>query len=155
MFQVHGYVRDNYRFRFPELESLVLHPVDYARVVQRLIIGNDGSNDNGVSSCNNNEGNWKVDPDVDITQVDLEGLLPSATIMVVSVTASTTSGAPLSYLGNETVDANDETLSPLKRALLGCEMILRLDEDKKQVQDFVASKMEMIAPNMSRYRRVC
>ena len=51
-------------------------------------------------------------------------------------------------------DANDETLSPLKRALLGCEMILRLDDDKKQVQDFVASKMEMIAPNMSRYRRV-
>ena len=154
MFQVHGYVRDNYRFRFPELESLVLHPVDYARVVQRLIIGNNGSTDNGVSGCNNNEGKSKVDPDVDITQVDLEGLLPSATIMVVSVTASTTSGAPLSNLGNDTVDANDATLSPLKRALLGCEMILRLDDDKKQVQDFVASKMEMIAPNMSRYRRV-
>lgn len=31
----------------------------------------------------------------DITNVDLDGLLPSATIMVVSVTASTTAGQPL------------------------------------------------------------
>jgi U4/U6 small nuclear ribonucleoprotein PRP31 len=32
-------VRDHYRARFPELESLVHHPVDYARVV--AAIGNE------------------------------------------------------------------------------------------------------------------
>lgn len=66
-------VRDAYRARFPELESLVQHPVDYARVVGA--IGNEG----------------------DITAVELEGVLPSATIMVVSVTASTTAGHPLPH----------------------------------------------------------
>lgn len=65
-------VRDGYRARFPELESLVQHPVDYARVVKA------------------------IGGEADITAVELEGVLPSATIMVVSVTASTTAGHPLS-----------------------------------------------------------
>ena len=69
---IHNFIRDKYRLKFPELESLVHHPIDYARVVKK--IGNE----------------------MDLTLVDLEGLLPSAIIMVVSVTASTTSGKPLS-----------------------------------------------------------
>lgn len=68
---IHNFIRDQYRLKFPELESLVNHPIDYAGVVKR--IGNA----------------------MDMTLVDLEGLLPSAVIMVVSVTASTTSGKPL------------------------------------------------------------
>ena len=35
---IHGFVRDKYRPRFPELESLVINPLDYARVV--IAIGN-------------------------------------------------------------------------------------------------------------------
>ena len=69
---IHNFISDKYRLKFPELESLVHHPIDYARVVKK--IGNE----------------------MDLTLVDLEGLLPSAIIMVVSVTASTTSGKPLS-----------------------------------------------------------
>eukprot|EP00965_Chrysotila_dentata_P252061 6210457-Pleurochrysis_carterae.AAC.1 len=61
-------IRDEYAKRFPELESLILNPLDYARVVLKL--GNE----------------------TDLTQVDLTGILPSATIMVVTVTASTTVG---------------------------------------------------------------
>ena len=68
---IHNFIQDHYRTKFPELESLVHHPIDYARVVKA--IGNE----------------------VDLTMVDLDGVLPSATIMVVSVTASTTSGTPL------------------------------------------------------------
>ncbi len=68
---VHGLARDAYRPKFPELESLVHHAVDYARVL--AAIGNE----------------------MDLTLVDLEHVLPQATIMVVSVTASTTSGKPL------------------------------------------------------------
>ncbi|KAL2945406.1 U4/U6 small nuclear ribonucleoprotein Prp31-like protein [Bienertia sinuspersici] len=61
---IHNFIRDKYRLKFPE--SLVHYPIDYARVVKK--IGNEA----------------------DLTLVDLEGLLPSAIIMVVSVTASTT-----------------------------------------------------------------
>ncbi|KAK7259362.1 hypothetical protein RIF29_24969 [Crotalaria pallida] len=68
---IHNFIRDKYQLKFPELESLVNHPIDYARVVKK--IGNE----------------------MDLTLVDLEGLLPSAIIMVVSVTASTTTGKPL------------------------------------------------------------
>jgi RNA processing factor Prp31 len=33
---VHNFVRDKYRSKFPELESLVMHPVDYSRVVKTI-----------------------------------------------------------------------------------------------------------------------
>ncbi|KAM0848884.1 hypothetical protein ACQ4PT_054086 [Festuca glaucescens] len=55
---IHNFICDKYRLKFPELESLVHHPIDYARVVKK--IGNE----------------------MDLTLVDLEGLLPSAVIMV-------------------------------------------------------------------------
>ncbi|XP_020257070.1 U4/U6 small nuclear ribonucleoprotein Prp31 homolog isoform X2 [Asparagus officinalis] len=109
---VHNFIRDNYRLKFPELESLVHHPIDYARVVKK--IGNE----------------------MDLTLVDLEGLLPSAIIMVVSVTASTTSGKPLSE-------------ENLKKTIDACDRALALDLAKKQVLDFVESRMGRIAPNVS------
>ncbi|TVU44298.1 hypothetical protein EJB05_03734, partial [Eragrostis curvula] len=98
--------------KFPELESLVHHPIDYARVVKK--IGNE----------------------MDITLVDLEGLLPSAMIMVVSVTASTTTGKPLSE-------------ENLEKTIEACDRALTLDAAKKKVLDFVESRMGYIAPNLS------
>ncbi|CAN0892910.1 U4/U6 small nuclear ribonucleoprotein Prp31 homolog [Linum grandiflorum] len=109
---IHNFIRDKYRLKFPELESLVHHPIDYARVVKR--IGNE----------------------MDLTLVDLEGLLPSAIIMVVSVTASTTSGKPLP----------DDVLQKTTDA---CDRALTLDSAKKKVLDFVESRMGYIAPNVS------
>lgn len=104
--------RGRYRLKFPELESLVLHPIDYARVVKR--IGNE----------------------MDLTLVDLEGLLPSATIMVVSVTASTTTGKPLSE-------------ENLERVIDACDRALALDDAKKKMLEFVEGRMGSIAPNLS------
>ena len=49
---IHNFIRDKYRAKFPELESLVLHPIDYSRLVKQ--IGNE----------------------MDLTLVDLGGLLP-------------------------------------------------------------------------------
>jgi len=92
---IHNFIRDKYRLKFPELESLVHHPIDYARVVKK--IGNE----------------------IDLTLVDLEGLLPSAIIMVVSVTASTTSGKPLSE-------------ENLQKTLDACDRALALDAAKKR-----------------------
>eukprot|EP00850_Spirogloea_muscicola_P013873 SM000096S24902 [mRNA] locus=s96:479955:482667:+ [translate_table: standard] len=109
---IHAFVRDKYRPKFPELESLVLHPVDYARVVRA--IGNE----------------------TDLTLVDLEGLLPSATIMVVSVTASTTSGKPLAP-------------EALAKALAACDRALALDEARRRLLAFVEARMGRIAPSLS------
>ena len=109
---IHNFISDKYRLKFPELESLVHHPIDYARVVKK--IGNE----------------------MDLTLVDLEGLLPSAIIMVVSVTASTTSGKPLSE-------------ENLEKTVEACDRALTLDAAKKKVLDFVESRMGYIAPNLS------
>jgi len=98
--------------KFPELESLVHHQIDYAPVVKK--IGNE----------------------IDLTLVDLEGLLPSTTIMVVSVTTSTTSGKPLSE-------------ENLQKTLDACDRALSLDAAKKKVLDFVESRMGYISPNLS------
>ncbi|CAE5978244.1 unnamed protein product [Arabidopsis arenosa] len=68
---VHNFIRDKYRLKFPELESLVHDPIDYARVVK------------------------KIANETDITLVDMEGLLQPATVIAVSVTALTTKGKPL------------------------------------------------------------
>lgn len=56
--------------RFPELESLVVNPLEYLRTIREL--GND------LDQVKNNE--------------TLQQVLTQATIMVVSVTASTTQG---------------------------------------------------------------
>ncbi|KAJ9554537.1 hypothetical protein OSB04_018582 [Centaurea solstitialis] len=109
---IHNFVRDKYRLKFPELESVVHHPIDYECVVKK--IGNE----------------------VDLTLVDLAGLLPSAVIMVISVTASTTSGKPLPE-------------DVLQKTIEACDRALTLDAAKKKVLDFVESRMGYIAPNLS------
>ncbi|KAJ1780652.1 U4/U6-U5 snRNP complex subunit prp31, partial [Coemansia sp. RSA 2399] len=68
---VHRFLLDHYKERFPELETLVRNPTDYARAVK--VIGDAA----------------------DITKVEFEGILPNATRMVVTVTGSTTAGHPL------------------------------------------------------------
>lgn len=109
---VHNFVRDQYRPRFPELESLVHHPIDYARVVKA--IGNEE----------------------DLTCVELDDVLPSSTIMVVTVTASTTAGKPLAP-------------EQLAKVIEGCDMGLQLDADKAKILTLVERKMNVIAPNLS------
>lgn len=67
---IHKFVRDKYQKRFPELDSLVMSPLEYVKTVKEL--GND------LDQAKNNE--------------ILQQFLTQATIMVVSVTASTTQG---------------------------------------------------------------
>ncbi|KAK9728903.1 U4/U6-U5 snRNP complex subunit prp31 [Basidiobolus ranarum] len=109
---VHRFIRDHYAPKFPELESLVPSSLDYARAVKT--IGNEP----------------------DITKVDLRPILPSATIMVVTVTGSTTVGKPL----NE---------HDFKIVMDACDMALELDEAKKTILAYVESRMAFIAPNLS------
>lgn len=108
----HKYVRDRYAKKFPELESLVLNPLDYARVVKR--IGNQ----------------------TDMMQVDLADIIPAASIMIVSVAASTTTGAPLEE-------------AELNKITNACDMALELDDWRKKILEYVESRMIFIAPNTS------
>ena len=68
---VHKFIRERYAPRFPELETLVLNPWDFMRVVQ--VLGND----------------------TDLTKASLSGIIPHGTVVVISMTAATTAGRPL------------------------------------------------------------
>lgn len=106
------YVTEIYVKKFPELDSLISNKIDYIQTVKR--IGNE----------------------MDMTMVELGDLLPSATVMIVSVTGSTTSGMPLSD-------------TDLAECFKGCEEVMQLVEDKAVVLRFVESRMSRIAPNLS------
>ncbi|XP_012684655.1 U4/U6 small nuclear ribonucleoprotein Prp31 [Clupea harengus] len=111
---IHKFVRDKYSKRFPELESLVPNALDYIRTVREL--------GNNLEKCKNNE--------------NLQQILTNATIMVVSVTASTTQGVML----------GDDELQRLEEA---CDMALELNQSKHQIYEYVESRMSFIAPNLS------
>eukprot|EP01087_Luapelamoeba_hula_P019608 TRINITY_DN6513_c0_g1_i2.p1 TRINITY_DN6513_c0_g1~~TRINITY_DN6513_c0_g1_i2.p1 ORF type:complete len:525 (-),score=100.12 TRINITY_DN6513_c0_g1_i2:44-1468(-) len=109
---VHKFIRDHYAKKFPELESLVMNPVDYAHTVKR--IGNE----------------------TDLTVIDLSDIMAPATVMVVSVAASTTTGKPVDH----------EKLAGIIEA---CNELLALDENMTLILQFVESRMAYIAPNLS------
>ncbi|EHB18866.1 U4/U6 small nuclear ribonucleoprotein Prp31 [Heterocephalus glaber] len=111
---IHKFIRDKYSKRFPELESLVPNALDYIRTVKEL--------GNSLDKCKNNE--------------NLQQILTNATIMVVSVTASTTQGQQLS----------EEELERLEEA---CDMALELNASKHRIYEYVESRMSFIAPSLS------
>ena len=67
---IHKFVKDKYQKRFPELDSLIMVEMDYIKTVKEL--------KNDLDQAKNNE--------------LLQQILTQATIMIVSVTASTTQG---------------------------------------------------------------
>lgn len=111
---IHRFVRDKYSKRFPELESLVVDPLEYLRTVKE--VGND------LAQAKNNE--------------VLQQFLTQATIMVVSVTASTTQGELLT----------DKELAEIYEA---CDMGINLNGIKLRIYEYVESRMSFIAPNLS------
>ncbi|XP_073458410.1 U4/U6 small nuclear ribonucleoprotein Prp31 isoform X3 [Aquarana catesbeiana] len=111
---IHKFIRDKYSKRFPELESLVPNALDYIRTVKEL--------GNCLAKCKNNE--------------NLQQILTNATIMVVSVTASTTQGQQLT----------EEELEHIEEA---CNMALELNQSKHRIYEYVESRMSFIAPNLS------
>lgn len=111
---IHKYIRDKYAKRFPELESLVPNAMDYIRTVYEL--------GNRVENAKNNE--------------ILQRFLTTATIMVVSVSASTTQGTNL----------NEKELELINEA---CDISMRLNDTRIKIFDYVESRMTFIAPNLS------
>ncbi|KAF2162211.1 hypothetical protein M409DRAFT_27218 [Zasmidium cellare ATCC 36951] len=121
---VHKFIRDHYSVRFPELETLIQNPLDYAKAV--AIIGNGPMEDiRKISESNDN-----------IVGQTLKQVLDGPSLMVVTVEATTTTGTPLS----------ESELATVKRA---CQMTLKLDNAKKVLTDYVQSRMSMFAPNLT------
>ena len=111
---LHKLSKDKYSKRFPELETLVVQPFDYLLAAKEL--GND------VDQAKNNP--------------MLEKIISQATIMVISVTASTTQGVNLSQYDLDTVTEAADTAVSLNKA-------------KIDVLAYVESRMAFIAPNLS------
>ncbi|EPS44002.1 hypothetical protein H072_2022 [Dactylellina haptotyla CBS 200.50] len=111
---VHKFIRDHYSPRYPELENLVTNPLDYAKTV--AIIKND----------------LHLQP----MQPLLRTVLDSATVMVVTVEATTSKGRPLSE-------------KELAAVIPACEMTMALDKAKHTIISYVSSRMTLFAPNTS------
>lgn len=111
---LHIFIKERYSKRFPELESLVLSPVDYANAV--TMIGN---------SC-------------DVTALNLASILPPATVMGITISASGT-----------LTSQNVIPAAELARINKACGMLLSLSRTRAEVLDFVEGKLLFIAPNVS------
>ncbi len=121
---VHKFIRDHYSTRFPELETLITNPLDYAKSV--AIIGNGPMDEiRRISLSSEN-----------LVGASLKSVLDGPSLMIVTVEATTTRGRELS----------DAEMLRVSRA---CEMILALDRAKKTLTDYVQSRMSIFAPNLT------
>ncbi|KAF2651912.1 Nop domain-containing protein [Lophiostoma macrostomum CBS 122681] len=121
---VHKFIRDHYSIRFPYLEELIKNPVDYAKTV--AIIKNGPLDDiKAISQSADN-----------LAGVPLKSILDGPSLMVVTVEATRAVGRDLD-------DAELETI------LTACSMLLRLDKAKAVLTEYVQSRMNVFAPNLT------
>lgn len=108
------FAKDHYATRFAELEQFAIQPLDYCRAVQR--IGNP--------------------EDLTGLQDRMQGVLPSATLMAVAVTATDNTGHQLT----------DKDWAATNAA---CDLCFELDQSKADILTYVESRMNRLAPNLS------
>lgn len=123
---VHKYIRDHYSARFPELERLVQNPLDYAKTV--AIIGNGPLDKDNIKTIAQRFDN--------IVGAPLNKILDGPSLMVITVEATTTRGEEMPEI-------------ELQRVLRACQMTLNLDSAKKTLTDYVQSRMNIFAPNLT------
>jgi U4/U6 small nuclear ribonucleoprotein PRP31 len=123
---VHKFIRDHYSIRFPELETLVGNPLDYAKVV--TIIGNGPMDAESMKKLQNSKDNK--------LGLTLRSVLDGPSVMIVTVEATTTKGREMTPVELESV-------------MRACEMTLALDRAKKTLTDYVQSRMNLFAPNLT------
>ena len=121
---VHKFIRDHYSTRFPELETLITNPLDYARTVAIL---KNGPLDN-IKALSNSTDN--------LVGASLSSVLDGPSLMVVTIEGSTTKGREM-------------TEAELKTTLRACSMSLELDRAKVILTDYVQSRMTFFAPNLT------
>jgi U4/U6 small nuclear ribonucleoprotein PRP31 len=121
---VHKFIRDHYSLRFPYLEELIKNPVDYAKTV--AILRNGPLDDIKTIS-------QKAD---NIVGVPLRNILDAPSLMVVTVEATRAAGRDLS----------EAELDLISNA---CVLLLELDKAKAILTDYVQSRMNVFAPNLT------
>ncbi|KAK4144660.1 uncharacterized protein C8A04DRAFT_27597 [Dichotomopilus funicola] len=123
---VHKFIKDHYSVRFPELETLITNPLEYARAV--AILGNGPMDSESIKAL-------QTSTDNALGQT-LKSALDGPTLMIVTVEATTSKG---------------QAMSPeqLQRVVQACEMIIALDKAKKTLTEYVQSRMNVFAPNLT------
>ncbi|KAM0322830.1 hypothetical protein ACHAQA_009171 [Verticillium albo-atrum] len=123
---VHKYIRDHYSIRFPELETLITNPVEYAKVVS--ILGNGPLDSENIKALQTSTDNP--------LKSTLRSVLDGPSLMIVTVEATTSKGREMS---------TDE----LARVFRAAEMVLSLEKAKKTLTEYVQSRMNIFAPNLT------
>lgn len=109
---VHKFIRDHYGVRFPELEQLINDPWTYIAAVQA--IGN-------------------ID---DLTKATLPSSLPAATVLSITLTATSSRGKPI-------------TEAEWQTTLQAIDVANQLRSAREEIFRFVESRMSAVAPNIS------
>lgn len=123
---VHKFIRDHYDTRFPELEKLITNAVEFAKVV--AILGNGPMDSDSIKRLQNSTDNP--------LKTSLKSVLDGPSLMIVTVEATTSKGRELSQ---------DE----LDRVIRACEMVISLDKAKTTLTEYVQSRMNIFAPNLT------
>ncbi|KAJ4394440.1 U4/U6-U5 snRNP complex subunit prp31 [Gnomoniopsis smithogilvyi] len=123
---VHKYIRDHYSVRFPELETLIQNPLEYAKVV--AILGNGPFDEANIKRLQTSTDN--------ILEASMKTLLDGPNLMIVTLEATRSNGQPMSP--NE-----------LNRVVRACKMVVDLDKAKKTLTEYVQSRMNIFAPNLT------
>lgn len=110
--RLHRFVATQYAKKFPELEQIVPDIVKYTRVVR--MIGNA----------------------TDVTELDMASVLPQSQVMVVTVTASTTSGQAL-------------PAADLQMVLQACSAVEQRLQEKADWLNYIQRFMHVVAPNVT------
>ncbi|KAL2207362.1 Nop domain-containing protein [Sarocladium strictum] len=123
---VHKFVRDHYSTRFPELERLVTTPLEYAKVV--TIMGNGPMDSETIKAMQTSTNNP--------LGMGLKSVLDGPSLMIVTVEATTSKGHEMSP-------------EELARVISACEMVISLHKAKQILTEYVQSRMNIFAPNLT------
>ncbi|RYC62510.1 hypothetical protein CHU98_g3690 [Xylaria longipes] len=124
--KVHKFIRDHYSTRFPELETLIQNPIEYAKVV--AILGNGPIDSDSIRTIQDSKDNSLGE--------SLKSVLDGPSLMIVTVEATTTKGQEI-------------TQEELERILRACHMMIKMDKAKKTLTEYVQSRMSIFAPNLT------
>ena len=123
---VHKWIRDHYSVRFPELETLVTNPLEYAKTA--AVLGNGPLDSDTMRRIPQSRDNS--------LGVSLDSVLDKPTLMIVTTSAITSKGQAMPQ-------------SELDGVVAACETIVKLDDAKRTLTEYVQSRMTIFAPNLT------
>ena len=119
---IHKFTIQIYSKRFPELDQIVLMPMDYLKVVSRLLVAESSGASHDLHSL--------------LARTDFSDFLPNNVAVTISVTASTSTGLVLSK----------REISILESRLL---IATQLETARTDILHFLEKLMPLFAPNLT------